>query len=203
MKVCVGVFKSVWVCVFWLLKRPWHKHRGQRCWPRSRTNWREAPQTKRNEKTPNRENSGKNTNCTPCTWAKNYFWKGHPFHSVWKVVLCSCFVRVVQHVKSSGHTATAPSVYVRVCVCLVKRLVQDFWKFLRLFWVWVRGRGGGEVGPLEAQCRPFNDAASGKFVQIVYGYCTFIHTAEHTKRDRERGGWKEIEHSLFACSGGL
>lgn len=52
----------------------------------------------------------------------------------------------------------------------------------------MRGRGGGVVGPLEAQCRPFNDAASGKFVQIVYGYCTFIHTAEHTKRDREMGG---------------
>lgn len=50
----------------------------------------------------------------------------------------------------------------------------------------MRGRGGGGVGPLEAQCRPFNDAASGKFVQIVYGYCTFIHTAEHTKRNRER-----------------
>lgn len=79
------------------------------------------------------------------------------------------------------------SVCVCVCACLVKRLVQDFWKFLRLFWVWVRGRGAGEVGPLEAQCRPFNDAASGKFVQIVYGYCTFIHTAEHTKRDRDRG----------------
>lgn len=45
-----------------------------------------------------------------------------------KVVLYSCFVRVVQHVKSSGHTgkAAAPSMCVCVCVCLVERLVQDF-----------------------------------------------------------------------------
>lgn len=35
---------------------------------------------------------------------------------MWKFVLCSCFVRVVQHVKSSGHTGTALSAYVCVCV---------------------------------------------------------------------------------------
>lgn len=109
---------------------------------------------------------------------------------MWKVVLCSCFVRVVQHVKSSGHTGTAPSVYVCVCVpcqTISAGLLEVFAAFLDVG----EGEEGGDVGPLEAQCRPFNDAASGKFVQIVYGYCTFIHTAEHTKRDRDREGYEK------------
>lgn len=82
------------------------------------------------------------------------------------------------------------SVCVCACVCVPCQTISaGLLKVFAAFCVmWVRGRRGGEVGPLEAQCRPFNDAASGKFVQIVYGYCTFIHTAEHTKRDRERGG---------------
>lgn len=41
-------------------------------------------------------------------------------------------------------------------------------------WKWAHLKPG--------RCRPFNDAASGKFVQIVYGYCTCI----HRKRERQR-----------------
>lgn len=124
---------------------------------RSRTNWREAPQTKRNEKTPNRQNGGrhdgKNPNCTLCTWARNYFWRGaaftaSPHRALPRTKSCIVFVfstRCSTRKKFWSHWRSS-SICVCVCVCLVKRLVQDFWKFLRLFWVWV----AMGVGPLEA-----------------------------------------------------
>lgn len=102
----------------------------------------------------------------------------HPFHFVWKVVLYSCFARVVQHVKSSGHSS--------ICVCVPCQTISagTFESFCGFFGC---GWETGEVGPLEALCRPFNDAASGKFVQIVYGYCTCIHMETHQESGRGKG----------------
>lgn len=132
--------------------------------------------------------------------SQKLFWektRRHPFHFVWKVVLYLCFVRIVQHVKSSGHTGTAQFY---LCVCVPCQTISA--GLLKVFAAFLDEGGRGEVGPLEALCRPFNDAASGKFVQIVYGYCTCIHT-EHTPRETKRDRKGEMEHFLFTCSGGL
>lgn len=76
--------------------------------------------------------------------------------------------------------------YLCVCVCVPCQTISagTFESFCGFFGC---GWETGEVGPLEALCRPFNDAASGKFVQIVYGYCTCIHTETHQERGRGKG----------------